>query len=65
MSMNLVVLSTVSFELLDVIIIRKLASKNNEHTCTNKHSKKMQLSILNSIQGSLPFQVLLKHLNIF
>jgi hypothetical protein len=45
--MNLKVLFTVSFELRGAAVIRKQASKNNGHTCTSKHLKKMQLFILN------------------
>ena len=63
--MSLKVLSAVNFKLLDAIIIRKQVSKNNAHTYISKHSKKMKLFILNSVQGFRPFQALLKHLNIF
>lgn len=63
--MSLKDLFIISFKLLDAVIIRKQALKNNGHTCISKHSKKMQLFILNLIQGFQPFPTQPKHLNIF
>ena len=55
----------IGFKLQDVIVIHILILKNNEHTCIDKHLRKMQFFILKLNLEFQLFLILQLHLYIF